>query len=77
MRLLVEDEIENIGGGFAVFGISGIETGLALFAQATAVGKAASISFAIGGVVGTAVSQGYTYFTGSTIGGDLYELIHC
>jgi hypothetical protein len=77
MKVLTQHETEQVSGGLAVFGISGIETGLALFSQASAVGRMAAASFTIGYGIGTGINYLWEAATGNTIGGSLYNTFGC
>jgi hypothetical protein len=77
MRTLSTIEAEQTTGGFSVFGITEIETGLKLMTQVRAVAGHAAWAFTTGAAVGTAIYYGYGFATGSTLGGDIYELFHC
>lgn len=77
MKVLNLQEVEVVSGGFSVFGITEIETGLKLLAQVNAVASAGLKVFAGAYAFGTGISYGYEWLMGDSIGGDLYDFFHC
>jgi len=77
MRTLSITETEQASGGFSVFGITGIETGLNLMSQVRSVTGNAAWVFGIGYAVGTGFYMGYEWIMGDSLGGDIYDLVHC
>jgi hypothetical protein len=73
MRALSMIETEQAAGGFSVFGITEIETGLSLMSQVRSVTGNIGWSFAAGYAIGTGIYYGYEWITGDSLGGDLYD----
>jgi hypothetical protein len=75
MRILTEQEIDQVGGGvdeIIVAGatITGITEGLTL----QSVGGAVVASFGVGYAVGTGINYTYEAISGDSIGTDLYQV---
>jgi len=74
MRMLSEQEIDQIGGGLdsiTIGGVtvSGIEAGLAL----RNVTGAAGVAFGVGYGIGTLANNAYTTISGDSLGTDIYQ----
>jgi len=74
MRTLSTIETEQAAGGFSVFGMTEIESGLKLMGQVRSVAGNAAWMFGIGYATGTALYYGYEWVTGDSLGGDLYDM---
>lgn len=77
MRSLSTTEVGHASGGFSIFGITEISSGLALMGQARAIAGNAAIAYGIGYAIGTGIYQGYEWIAGDSLGGDLYDLFNC
>ncbi len=74
MRTLMDDEIDQVGGGLDEITIAGITvTGIGAGLALQNVGGAVAVSFGVGYGIGSAVNAGYTAVSGNTLGTDLYN----
>jgi hypothetical protein len=77
MRALTGIETKQTAGGFSVLGVTEIGLGLGVMGQIGAIAGLAYTAYDLGYSIGSGIYDGYEYFMGDSLGGDIYDLLHC